>query len=82
MSEEIMAIDSNSYYGAVIYINPQIWENGKKMYRFDIVKQKNGQVIDTIAVDYATCPGYALAHAIDAIDKKKKEIKKQWRKDR
>ena len=44
----------------------------KKMFRFDIVKQKNGQIIDTITVDYATCPGYALAHAIDTIDKMKR----------
>ena len=42
------------------------------MFRFDIVKQKNGQIIDTITVDYATCPGYALAHAIDTIDKMKR----------
>lgn len=76
MSEEIMAIDSNSHYGAVIYINPQIWEDGEKRYRFDIVKQKNGQVIDTITVNYATCPGYALAHAIDTIDEMKRGIKK------
>lgn len=72
MGKEIMAIDSNSYYGAVIYINPQVWDDGKKMFRFDIVKQKNGQIIDTITVDYATCPGYALAHAIDTIDKMKR----------
>ena len=70
--EKIMAIDSNSHYGAVIYINPQIWDNGKKMYRFDIVKQKNGQVIDTIAVNYETCPGYALAYAIDIINEMKR----------
>lgn len=72
MGEEIMAIDSNSHYGAVICINPQVWDDGKKMYRFDIVKQKNGQIIDTITVDYATCPGHALAYAIDTIDKMKK----------
>lgn len=72
MGEEIMAIDSNSYYGAVIYINPQVWDDGKKMFRFDIVKQKNGQIIDTITVDYATCPGYALAHAIDTINEMKR----------
>ena len=72
MGEEIMAIASNSYYGAIIYINPQVWDDGKKMFRFDIVKQKNGQIIDTITVDYATCPGYALARAIDTIDEMKR----------
>ena len=36
MGEEIMAIDSNSYYGygAIIYINSQVWNDGKKNVSF------------------------------------------------
>ena len=68
MKGEFIKLDSNSDYSAVIYINPETWESGEKWYRFDIVKQKNGKIIDTVRVDYATSPGYALAHAIAEIE--------------
>lgn len=73
MKGEFIKLDSNSDYGAIIYINPEIWEEGEIWYRFDIVKQKNGKIIDTVAVDYATSPGYALAHAIDEIKQRGKK---------
>lgn len=63
MKGEFIKLD----YGAVIYINPEMWEEGEKWYRFDIVKQKNGKIIDTIMVDYAASPEDALARAIDEI---------------
>lgn len=68
-----MAIDSNSYYGygAIIYINPEIWENKKEKYRWDIVKQKNGAVIDTVEVNYAGSIGQAVANAIYAIKQRR-----------
>lgn len=82
MDEEIMTIDANrdSGYGAVIHIDPEIWENKKEKYRWDIVKQKNGTVIDTIEVNYAGSIGQAVANAIYAI--KQRRDKKQWKKDR
>ena len=69
MNEEIMTIDANrnSGYGAVIHIDPEIWENKKEKYRWDIVKQKNGTVIDTVEINYADSIDQAVANAIYAI---------------
>lgn len=69
MDEEIMTIDANrnSGYGAVIHIDPEIWENKKEKYRWDIVKQKNGTVIDTVEINYADSIDQAVANAIYAI---------------
>lgn len=69
MDEEIMTIDANrnSGYGAVIHIDPEIWENKKEKYRWDIVKQKNGTVIDTVEINYADSIDQAVTNAIYAI---------------
>lgn len=83
MNEGNITIVSNNYcYGAVVYIDPETWENGKKKYRWDIVKQKSGKIIDTIEINYARSVGQAVAKAIYAIKKrrdlcnKKERIKK------
>lgn len=82
MDEEIMTIDANrnSGYGAFIHIDPEIWENKKEKYRWDIVKQKNGTVIDTVEVNYADSIDQAVVNAIYTI--KQRRDKKQWKKDR
>lgn len=73
MDEEIMTIDANrdSGYGAVIHIDPEIWENKKEKYRWDIVKQKNGTVIDTVEVNYADSIEQAIVYAIYAVKKRR-----------
>lgn len=71
MNEEKIIINSNDCYSAVIYINPEIWENKKEKYRWDIVKQKNGTVIDTVEVNYAGSIGQAVANAIYAVKKRR-----------
>ena len=64
MNEEKIIINSNDCYSAVIHIDPEIWENKKEKYRWDIVKQKNGTIIDTVEVNYAGSIGQAVANAI------------------
>ena len=73
MDEEIMTIDANrnSGYGAVIHIDPEIGENKKEKYRWDIVKQKNGTVIDTVEVNYADSIEQAIVYAIYAVKKRR-----------
>lgn len=71
MNEEKIIINSNDCYSAVIYINPEIWENKKEKYRWDIVKQKNGTIIDTVEVNYAGSIGQAVANAIYAIKQRR-----------
>lgn len=74
MDEEIMTIDANrnSGYGAVIHIDPEIWENKKEKYRWDIVKQKNGIITDTVEVHYADSIGQAAALAIYTVKKRRR----------
>lgn len=71
MNEEKIIINSNDCYGAVIHIDPEIWENKKEKYRWDIVKQKNGTVIDTVEVHYAGSIGQAVATAIYAVKQRR-----------
>lgn len=81
MDKESIIIDSsNSRIGAVIYIDSEKWEDGKEKYRWDIVKQKNGIITDTVEVNYAGSIGQAVANAIYTI--KQRRNKKQWKKDR
>lgn len=73
MDEKIMTIDANrnSEYGALIHIDPEIWENKKEKYRWDIVKQKNGTVIDTVEVNYADSIEQAIVYTIYAVKKRR-----------
>lgn len=71
MNEEKVIINSNDCYSAVIHIDPEIWENKKEKYRWDIVKQKNGIVTDTVEVHYAGSIYQAAAYAIYAIKKRR-----------
>ena len=80
MNEEKVIINSNDCYSAVIHIDPEIWENKKEKYRWDIVKQKNGIITDTVEVHYADSIGQAAAVAIYTVKKRRRQ--KQWKKDR
>lgn len=67
-------------YGALVYMDSQTWDSGIEKYRFDIVKQKNGQIIETVAVYYADSLNQAMKQAIEEIQRRKN--KKRWKQNR
>ena len=62
----------NIEYGALIYMDSQTWDSEVEKYRFDIVKQKNGQIIETVAVYYADSLNQSMKQAIEEIQKRRR----------